>query len=475
MSDSEGTSTELIDDEGRLFGRINVIDALVVLLIAAVVVAGAAFVLTDDPAPAPETDTTYATLDVGTQPAYIVEAVNEGDTYSPNDLSTMTVTDVQLTPRGNDIGVTLRVELEGELQNDGTISYGNAPLRLGRSLSLNTDRYQLNGQIRAVGEGDGLQREDTTVVVRDTLGTDDAESVAPGDEVRLAGRTVATVENVTRFPTGNPDRQRVFVTANLSTHREGDERRFGGSPVQRGQSVRLSTGDYTVNGVIERAGSGLEFDETTVVVRDTLATRDANEIAADDEIRLGDQTVATVEEVTQFATNDPNQRRVFLVATLRTYRQDGSQRFGTDTVRRGQGVTLSTPAYTVEGRIEQVGEDSRIGSASRRTVTLRMDDVRDDMADAINPGLTERAGGNTVARVTDVQVEPSLIIATGEDGSVNVVDHPIDRQVTLTTDLMVRETVSGPQFKGDPLRQGESVTLDLGTITVRATVVNVSG
>jgi hypothetical protein len=104
-----------------------------------------------------------------------------------------------------------------------------------------------------------------------------------------------------------------------------------------------------------------------------------------------------------------------------------------------------------------------------------MDDVRDDMADAINPGMEERAGGNTVARVTDVQVEPSLIIATGEDGSVNVVDHPIDRQVTLTADIMVRETVAGPQFKGDPLRQGEQVTLDLGTVTVRATVVNVSG
>lgn len=467
---------ELIDDEGRLFGRVNVIDALVVLLIAAVVVAGAAFVLTDDPAPPPpETDTTYATLDVGAQPAYIVDAVNEGDTYSPNDLSTMTVTDVQLTPRGNNIGVTLRVELEGELQNDNSIAYGNAPLRLGRSLSVNTDRYQLNGQIRAVGDGDGLRVEDTTVVVRDTLGTDDAETVAPGDEVRLAGRTVATVENVTRFPTGNPDRQRVFVAANLSTHREGDERRFGGSPVRRGQKVRLATGEYTVNGVIARVGSGLEFDETTVVVRDTLPTRDANEIAAGDEIRPGDRTVATVEEVTQFATNDPNQRRVFLVATLRTYRQDGSQRFGGDTVRRGQEITLSTPAYTVQGRIEQVGEDSRIGSASRRTVTLRMDDVRDDMADAIDPGMAERAGGNTVARVTDVQVEPSLIIATGDNGSVNVVGHPIDRQVTLTADIMVRETVAGPRFKGDPLRQGERVTLDLGTATVRATVVNVSG
>jgi hypothetical protein len=36
---------ELIDKNGRLFGRINIIDVLVLLLIGAVVVAGAAFVL----------------------------------------------------------------------------------------------------------------------------------------------------------------------------------------------------------------------------------------------------------------------------------------------------------------------------------------------------------------------------------------------------------------------------------------------
>ena len=40
-----GVSVELIDKNGRLFGRINIIDVLVLLLIGAVVVAGAAFVL----------------------------------------------------------------------------------------------------------------------------------------------------------------------------------------------------------------------------------------------------------------------------------------------------------------------------------------------------------------------------------------------------------------------------------------------
>ncbi|RAW44741.1 hypothetical protein DQW50_12895 [Halorubrum sp. 48-1-W] len=364
---------ELIDDDGDLFGVVNVVDALVVLLVLAVGVAGVALVFSDDPEPEPDLDSTYATLDMGTQPAYVVGEINEGDTYSPNGVSTMTVTDVHLTPRGNGIGVTLRVELEGELDG-GSIAYGDAPLRLGRSLSLDTDRYTLDGQIRAVGDGDALEREETTVVLRDTLATADAEEVSAGDEVRLAGRTVATVENVTQFATNNPDSRRVFVTATLETHRQDGDRRFGGSPVRRGQTVRLSTDDYTIDGQIERVG----------------------------------------------------------------------------------------------GRLQ-------LGSASTRTVTLRMDDVREDMADALEPGMTEEAGGDTVARVTAVDTRPSLIIATGDNGSVNVVDHPIDREVTLTTELQVRETVSGPRFKGDPLRQGETVTIDLGTVTVRATVVNVSG
>ncbi len=110
---------ELIDDEGRLFGRVNVIDALVVLLIAAVVVAGAAFVLTDDPAPAPEMNTTYATLDIGTVSPYVVDAIEEGDAYDPDGASTLRITDVHLTPQGDDTRVVLRWRLRANSTTRG--------------------------------------------------------------------------------------------------------------------------------------------------------------------------------------------------------------------------------------------------------------------------------------------------------------------------------------------------------------------
>jgi hypothetical protein len=104
-----------------------------------------------------------------------------------------------------------------------------------------------------------------------------------------------------------------------------------------------------------------------------------------------------------------------------------------------------------------------------------MDEVREDFAEAINPGMVERAGDATVARVTGVATEPSLIIATGDDGSVNVVDHPVNRDVTITAELQLRDTPSGLAFKGEQIRRGSTVTLDLGTVVVEATVVSVGG
>ncbi|SDY32135.1 DUF4330 domain-containing protein [Halopenitus persicus] len=364
---------ELIDDEGNLLGVVNVVDALAVLLVLAVVVAGAALVLSDDPAPPePETETTYATLDLGTQQPAIADAINEGDVHEPSDTQSLTVTDVHLTPRGNGVGVLARVEIQGTLDDDGDVTYGDAPLRLGRSLSIATDRYQVKGSVRSVGDSDAIDRAETRVVLQETVAATTAEAVAPGDEVRIAGRTVATIEEAVAYTTAEPGTRRLRLVASLDAHRHGGDLRFGGTPLRTGQTLTLPAEDYQVAGTVER-----------------------------------------------------------------------------------------------------VGPDVGLGDTTTRRVTLRMDGVREDFAERIDPGMAERTGGETVAEVTAVDAEPAIIIATGDDGSVNVVDHPVERDVTITADLQVRETSTGLRFKGESIRQGSTVVLDLGAVTVEATVASV--
>jgi len=364
---------EVIDEEGNLFGVVNVIDALAVLLVVAVVVAGATLVFSSGGDDAPEVAATHVTLDLGQQPTYIVSAITAGDVHEAGPNSQLTLTDVYLAPQGNGARVIARAELQAPVSDD-SIAYANAPPRLGRSVEVATSRYQVTGQLRAVGGNETLRRGESTVVVESTMRAADAREVTPGDEVRLAGRTVATVETVTRYATGNPNRTRVLVGATLQTVTTDDRERFGAVPVQQGAQV-----------------------------------------------------------------------------------------------------TLDTAQYRLSGRIQRVGTTEPRGSVTTRAVTLRMGPVREEMATAIQPGMTEQSGDATIARVTNVAVEPSVIIATGDNGSVNVVDHPFNREVLITTDLRVRETVNGVHFKGQSLRQGQAVSIDLGTVVVRATVVRVGG
>ncbi|MFO7925616.1 DUF4330 domain-containing protein [Natronomonas sp.] len=358
----------VIDDEGRLFGVINVIDVLVVLFVVAVVVAGAALVFSDDPEPEPDVETTYATLDLGTHSDAIVEELNEGDTYAPNDLDTLTITELHVTPEGNQIRVIARVELQGEFES-GAVNYDGAPPRLGRSLDIVTNRYRVDGSIQRVGDSPDLDRGRTDLVIEDTVDIDEAEAIVVGDEILIDDRPAATVESVTRYGTNDPDQVRVFVGLSVETLTDGDTPRYGSTPIRRGSELVF-------------AGDG----------------------------------------------------------------------------------------YHLDGRITGVGTVEEPGTAGTRTVTLRLEGVRDQVAEGIQPGMTETTGGETIAEITDVETEPSKVVLTSESGDLRVHDDPLNSDVTITAELSIRETTTGVRFKGDSLRQGDRVTLDLGVTTITPTI-----
>lgn len=366
---------EIIDENGDLFGVVNVVDALVVLLVLAVGAAGVALVTADDPEPEPEPEppdlaTTHVTLDLGQQPDYVVAAIEEGDSFAPTNTSTITITDTYLAPSDGDARVVLRAELEGE-RADETIAYDGAPPRLGRDLTIQTDRYQVGGTIRDVGEERDLPTTETRVLLRTTLQTDAVDDLESGQEVTSGGRTLATVESVEAFGTRNPDRKRAFVGLTLETLADGE---------------------------------------------------------------------------------DPT--------------------FGATTVREGERLALTANGVDVRGSIHRVGATALRGEPATRSVTLQLRDVPPQLADSVGPGMAETVRGETVAEITDVERENATVVLTSEDGQIYEREHPVNVDVTLTADLAVRETTTGVTFKGRTIRRGSTVTLDLGSTSIEATVVS---
>jgi hypothetical protein len=293
--------------------------------------------------------------------------------------------------------------------------------------------------------------------------------------VTIGGQTVATIASASVYTTGDPDERVAFLAVDLTAVERGGDAQFAGTPVRRGQGLSLDTGEYTVSGQIDRVGGGLDRTETTVLVRDTVDTDTAERLSAGDRARVAGGSTATVENVSVFGTANPDRKRVAVGLSLQTVGYGERPQFGGNFVTEGGQLTLRTDDYQLAGQIDRVGTTRQRGTATTRTVTLRLDEVRDDLAQAIRPGMTERSGERVLARVTNVSREPSTVLIRGERGDLGVFDHPTLRDVTITADLQVRQTADSVQFKGETLQQGETVVLDLGTVTVEVTVVSVGG
>ncbi|MFC6732713.1 MULTISPECIES: DUF4330 family protein [unclassified Haladaptatus] len=139
----------ILDDDGRLFGVVNIIDALVVLLVLAVVAAGAALVLGPDepasPASNNNTTTTPAANETMTEnmtivyrlenvPRYMIDPIEEGPV--PASPSLVTVEEVAILESDNDT-VTAELTVETTVTRENELTYYNGNrIYVGKTVTL---------------------------------------------------------------------------------------------------------------------------------------------------------------------------------------------------------------------------------------------------------------------------------------------------------------------------------------------------
>ena len=156
---------EVLDEEGNLFGVVNVIDALVVLLVVAVLVAGASLVLgTDSTGPDKKAiDVEYKSENLR---PHVVDAISEGTVTSGDDIqihdksvsASQVVTRDQagnLSVRQHPINqtVTLRLGLN-VTEQDGEYVYDEQPLEIGTELTLDLGETTVTGEVVAIEPAD---------------------------------------------------------------------------------------------------------------------------------------------------------------------------------------------------------------------------------------------------------------------------------------------------------------------------------
>jgi hypothetical protein len=469
---------ELIDDKGRLFGLVNVIDALVVLFVLAVLVAGVALV---NPFASAEYETRYATVNFGDQQPFVAEQVDQGD-YMALGNHNVTVRDVHVTPTNNgNATVHARIKIHGRLEPTGAggraFHFDGSPLRAGDSIEFETAEYSLAGSVRELDRaGDTLNVTRTPLFIETTAPTETANAVAVGDAYRVAGHDVGQVESLQRFPAGDQETQILHLGVFLQTIEIDGERRFGGTTLRAGESIALTTAEYQLTGTVRSISQGeptLHVTQTPVVLQTTIPTDTADAITVGDEYRVSNQSVASVEAIQRYPTGDPTTQRLQIGVTLQTIDIGGERRFGTTAVRAGESLSLNTAEYSLQGLIVDVGAVEPPGERTTLETTVELRDSEPSVARGIAAGDAETLDGREIARITDVSIEPALYIVESEDGNVYGRDHPRLKDVTLTVTLQARSDDGRLRFHGQPLQEDREIVLDLGTITVQGRVLDI--
>jgi hypothetical protein len=396
----------------------------------------------------------------------------EGTTLDVAGQSSLRIVDRVLQPTSDPTRVRAYLTLSlRAVVEDGQLRFAGQPTRINTKLDAIDQDLLIAGQIKSVnGPPTATNR---TVVIKTELSASRANALSSGDAMAFGNESVATIDDVAVYRTEAPDRRVAYVETTLTTLRRGGELRFGDIPVREGESIRLDTDEYVLDGQIVSVGTELNRTSTSVLLTDTLATDTVSQIAVGDTVVVGDETVATIRNLSVYGTGSVEEKRVAIGLELQTVGYSEIPRYGDMPIREDETLQVRFGQAKVDGVVRRVGSTVPRGTPAQQRVTLRIDDVSADVASAIEPGLVEQSHGTVFAELLTVSTEPETVVVVSQNGSVVVGDHPTLREVTVDADLRVRETATGLRFKREPLRLGENITLDLGTITVEATVVEV--
>ena len=264
MTDETGSDkTTIIDAEGNLFGKINIIDALVILVVIAVVIAGLAMVgvlSEDDPNgedASTETnessvgdaslETQYATVDAGSHPRFVVDRISDGDTVT-QDGRNITVTNVYQTPTSaTSSSVLVGVELETESEN---------PARTGDTVDINTDGYDIDGEILRVEDTPpAVEIEPVTVDLRiGDVDQDTADAIRKEVDAPTRELPLVTIQEVTTRST-EENGSELRLTVEFGTVQTAGGPQFHSTPIRVGNTIEADLGTVEIEGTISNIHS----------------------------------------------------------------------------------------------------------------------------------------------------------------------------------------------------------------------------
>jgi hypothetical protein len=351
----------VLDEDGNLFGVVNVIDALVLVVVASVLLAGAGFVGSATMPTGEAATGGHATVAVQGDTTVVGQVVN--GTELSTDSGGLVVTDRARVVRSNGTVTTVfRVRRTG----GGFLGGQNElAVRPGDRLRTTGTFDGLGLRVLRAGDDPSLDTRRTGLVAEATAApTTATDALGLLDRARTDGPV--RVERVASFPTtGDTRRLRVGLSVRTLTPEDGTESLATGTRLPGAMTGLGAPAEVTSVG--RTTPPGERVDRQVVVETGDLAPSVAGALARGDRT-VGTNHPATVTNVTERPATllvtdaegevherpHPRLRSVTLTLSVPARRYGGVLWFQGERLRVGRGLTLDTGRVVVTGNATAV-------------------------------------------------------------------------------------------------------------------------
>lgn len=255
----------MVDDKGRIFNKINIIDLMVILFIILVIAVGAKFVLVK-----PEPAWITAEVMAGKQPYGVIDSIEEGSLITESSGRIIgEVLAIYISPSNAAEDTTLFLNLSIEKKNN-KLYFANKELSINSKIDFNIGYANIKGA-NIISINKGLDKEVKNIVEVIFTNTTPwvAEKISKGDnEVNSIGRIIAKIKDTEIVPAGmivtsdtgevylreHPELKDVTAAFEIIANQKGDSLFFHNSELKVGKGFSFYSEEYDISGTIINIG-----------------------------------------------------------------------------------------------------------------------------------------------------------------------------------------------------------------------------
>lgn len=283
------------------------------------------------------------------------------------------------------------------------------------------------------------------------------DSLYEGKKLIEDNRTVGQIEKLTVV--GGDNGADVYMTLSLLLEKQEDLM-FSGQPVRLNQDVSLEFSDIYLKGTVTGINSTTEeINKTLALDLGTLTPSQIDKLKDSEIVDHRGEKTGEIIRVDTIPVSGKNSR-VKISAALQM-EKDKQLLYQKQKVKLGKTIDLDFSDF------EKSAEIIRITSSSPEVVKKQVQvinyNVKPWEAEKFNVGDTEKNLRNKIiAEVVDKKVEPAQMVVVSDEGRVYERENPVNKDITLTLEVVAEKTPDSLLFHGSELKVGENMFFETG-------------